>query len=139
MATGWTDKRPKSPHVTVWRWHMTMMGSILHRATGFGNYAGAALATAWLFMAASGPEAYDAFASLTGHPAGQAVLFLFSASVAYHLLSGLRHLVWDAGHGMRPRMASALSFWSVVLALVIVAGVWLAADRIPGISIGDYL
>ena len=34
-------ERPLSPHVQIWRWHVTMAGSILHRATGVGLYVGA--------------------------------------------------------------------------------------------------
>ena len=35
--------RPTSPHLTVWRWHATMLSSILHRMSGVALYAGADL------------------------------------------------------------------------------------------------
>ena len=47
--SSWTDKRPMSPHVQVWKWHLTMASSILHRVTGVGNYIGIVLVIAWLF------------------------------------------------------------------------------------------
>ena len=49
------DQRPLSPHVSVWRWHVTMATSILHRATGVGLYGGAVLLTIWLYAVADGP------------------------------------------------------------------------------------
>ena len=38
MAKGWTDERPMSPHMSVWKWHPTMLSSILHRASGVVLY-----------------------------------------------------------------------------------------------------
>ena len=54
--SSWTDKRPMSPHVSIWKWHMTMASSILHRVTGCAIYVGAFLIVAWLFAAAAGPD-----------------------------------------------------------------------------------
>ena len=51
--------RPLSPHIQIYRWTLTMMLSILHRATGLALYAGTALLAWWLLATASGPEAYS--------------------------------------------------------------------------------
>ena len=48
--------RPLSPHIQIYRWTLTMMLSILHRATGPALYAGTALLAWWLLAAASGPK-----------------------------------------------------------------------------------
>jgi hypothetical protein len=40
--------RPLSPHLQVWRWHVTMLASILNRMTGGALYAGALVVAAWL-------------------------------------------------------------------------------------------
>lgn len=132
---GWTDKRPMSPHVQVWKWHVTMLGSILHRVTGFGNYIGAMLLAGWLFAVASGPEEYGAFAGLVALPAGQVVLFLFTLSFCYHLLNGVRHLVLDAGEGYTPKTASFTATLVLILAILLAAAVWLLAGLVPGVSL----
>ena len=46
-----------SPHLQVWRWHVTMLTSILHRVTGVGIYLGALILAAWAISLAAGPEA----------------------------------------------------------------------------------
>ena len=33
MASKWTDRRPMAPHLQIWRWHASMLSSILHRAS----------------------------------------------------------------------------------------------------------
>jgi succinate dehydrogenase / fumarate reductase, cytochrome b subunit len=99
-----------SPHVTVWRWHVTMATSILHRASGVALYFAALVAAAWAVSLASGPEAYDAFMALMGSPLGKLVLFGLTAATFYHLANGIRHLVWDFGHGLDVKSANASSW-----------------------------
>ena len=55
---------PLSPHLQIWRWHITMAASILHRVTGVGLYLGALIAAAWAVSLAAGPETYVHFKGL---------------------------------------------------------------------------
>ncbi len=131
--TGWTDKRPMSPFVSVWRWHVTMLVSILHRATGCALYAGAIIVAGWLFAIVSGPDYYAGFEMLLGSIPGQILLFLFVLSFLFHALNGIRHLVWDAGKGFDPKVAS-FTAWGVIGLSVVLAGmVWWAAGLFPGL------
>src|SRR4051812_19237001 len=91
-------ERPLSPYLSVWRWHITMATSIIHRITGVGLYLAALVAAAWAISLASGPEAYASFKSILGSPFGKFVMFGFTVSFFYHLANGIRHLVWDLGH-----------------------------------------
>jgi succinate dehydrogenase / fumarate reductase cytochrome b subunit len=119
---------PMSPHLTVWRWHITMATSILHRATGVALYVGALIAAAWAISLANGPETYAQFKALLGSPLGKLVMFGLTASVFYHLANGIRHLVWDLGHGLDVKSANASSI--VVLAFTVAATLaswWIAA------------
>lgn len=132
--SGWTDKRPMSPHVSIWRWHITMLGSILHRATGVGNYVGAFVLVAWLFAATMGEESYDQFASIIASIPGQVVLFGFTLSVVYHLMNGLRHLVWDMGHGFQPKFASFTGTLVLLLAIIGAVTIWVVTGLVPGVD-----
>jgi succinate dehydrogenase / fumarate reductase cytochrome b subunit len=116
--------RPLSPHLQVWRWHVTMLGSILHRASGVALYVGAAVVVAWLTCLAAGPDCYACFVGIMGSPLGLLLWLGLSAAAFYHLFSGLRHLVWDLGAGLTPRTASAMATWSIVLAVVATAAYW---------------
>jgi len=53
-------ERPLSPQLQIYRPMLTMMMSIAHRITGFGNYFGMLL-LAWWFIAAGSPNAYARF------------------------------------------------------------------------------
>ena len=92
--------RPLSPHLQIYRWQITSVLSILHRAAGIALSAGAVLLVWWLVAAASGPEAYDGVEDFLGSWLGLLLLFGWTASLLYHLCNGVRHLVWDTGHAL---------------------------------------
>ncbi|WP_068874985.1 MULTISPECIES: succinate dehydrogenase, cytochrome b556 subunit [unclassified Phenylobacterium] len=104
--------RPMSPHLQVWRWHVTMLTSILHRVTGVGLYLGGLIAAAWAVSLAAGPEAYETFKAVLGSPLGKFVMFGMTLSAFYHLGNGIRHLVWDFGYGLDIKSANS-SAWAV--------------------------
>ncbi len=115
---------PLSPHLTIYRWPITMAASIVHRATGIALAGGTLFLTWWLIAAASGPDAYDNFVEFAAGTAGRIILFGFVGSLAFHLLNGLRHLAWDLGYGYGlniARLSAALVFG---LSLLIAIGVF---------------
>jgi succinate dehydrogenase / fumarate reductase cytochrome b subunit len=93
-------KRPLSPHLQIYRWPLSMMMSIMHRATGIALSVGLLLMVWWLVALASGPDAFDQVHSLAGSWFGLLVLFGLTIVWAFHLMSGIRHMIWDTGRGM---------------------------------------
>jgi succinate dehydrogenase / fumarate reductase cytochrome b subunit len=120
-------ERPLSPHVQVWRWHITMATSIAHRATGVALYVGALIAAAWAISLAQGPDAYATFKHLMGSPLGRLVMFGLTLSYFYHLANGIRHLVWDTGHGLDVKSANASAVLVFAFTAAATVAVWAIA------------
>ncbi len=120
--------RPLSPHISIYRWPITMVLSILHRATGIAMSVGLIVLVAWLFDAASGPEAYAVFQSAMGSLLGKLLLIGWSLAFFYHLSNGVRHLLWDTGRGMEKDQANRSSWVVLVGTLVLTALFWWAAS-----------
>ena len=118
------EDRPVSPFLTVWRWHITMAASILHRVTGVGLYGGAVLFAVWLMVIAAGPEAYAPVGMLLASPIGQIALYLLVASLAFHLANGIRHFVFDTGAGLRPTDADLTAWFAILFAFAAPIGLW---------------
>lgn len=120
------EGRPLSPHLTVYRWPITMTLSILHRLTGVGLSLGLLALVAWLLAAANGPAAYGSVGDFFGTLPGRILLAGWSLAFFYHLANGIRHLVWDAGFGFEKSQANA-SGWAVI-AITLVATIifWMA-------------
>lgn len=119
MPTSVKRQPPLSPFLTVYRWQYTMALSILHRITGCALSVGFLLFVYWLLAIASGPEAYERAQAVFGHPITRVALVVFSFAFFYHLLNGVRHLVWDSVHWLERREAR-LSGWVVFISSVIV-------------------
>ena len=119
--------RPLSPHLQVWRWHITMLGSILHRMTGIGLYVGAFIAAAWALALASGPEWYGRVMGWLAHPLGRLVLAGLTLAFFFHLANGVRHLVFDAGRGLNPKLADMTGLAVMVFAVLATVAVWWVA------------
>ncbi|HEX6860260.1 MAG TPA: succinate dehydrogenase, cytochrome b556 subunit [Caulobacteraceae bacterium] len=119
--------RPLSPFTTVWRWHLTMFTSIMHRVTGVGLYGGALIAAGWAIALASGPDAYAAYMGLLGSILGRIVLFGMTVALFYHLANGIRHLVWDFGHGLDIKSANFSGVVVIAFAVTASIGLWIVA------------
>lgn len=119
--------RPLSPHLQVWRWHVTMLTSILHRATGVGLYVGALVAAGWAVALASGPGPYGTYMALLGSPLGRLVMFGFTVAIFYHLANGVRHVIWDFGAGLSIKTANFTSVVVIAFSLVASVAVWVIA------------
>lgn len=117
--------RPLSPHLTIWRWGPGMLVSILHRITGTGlSVLGLAALTWWLWAIAAGPEAYQAFAGHAQRWYGLVVLVGLTWAFWQHLLSGIRHLVMDAGAGFELKVNKFFAVLTIFGALFLTALTW---------------
>ena len=117
-------ERPLSPHLSIYRWPITMTLSILHRATGVALSVGFVLLVFWLADAASGPDAYAVFTTAMGSMIGRLLLIGWSWAFFYHLSNGIRHLVWDTGRGLEKGQATASAWFVLVTSIVLTAGLW---------------
>lgn len=125
---GRVDARPMSPHLGIWRWHITMAGSIFHRATGVALYATALIAAWWAVALAMGPGPYGVFLAVAGSWLGRLAFFGIALSFFYHLANGVRHLVWDSGRGLAVKWANqsgiAAFAFAVAMTVVVFAVAW---------------
>ncbi|MFN7055417.1 succinate dehydrogenase, cytochrome b556 subunit [Hyphomonas sp.] len=123
--------RPLSPHLQVWRFHATMVASITHRLTGTALYFGTFLIAAWLIALATSPEAYAVIDGLIASIFGKIVLYLWAVAVLFHFANGIRHLLWDGpGIGFTPKLASQVSMFNFVFAIVGAAALMYAATSL---------
>ena len=129
-----TRERPLSPHLQVYRWQITMTMSILHRVTGLAITVGAFGLAWWLLAVAAGGDVYRTAAACLASPLGLLALAGFSLALVYHLLNGIRHLLWDIGWGYEIPEFYRSGYVVAVLTVVLTAAIWLAASA--GMSAG---
>jgi succinate dehydrogenase / fumarate reductase cytochrome b subunit len=96
--------RPISPFLFpptgTYRWQMTSTLSILHRASGVALGFGALLLTWWLLALLGEPDDFAAVQDFLGSIIGRLLLLGWTWALFFHFGNGIRHLVWDTGHGL---------------------------------------
>jgi len=121
-----TNKRPMSPYMLgpYYKFQITSVLSILNRLTGiFMSVVTAPLLLCWLIALASGEEAYAGLSAFLGSFLGMLIIAASVFSFSFHLMGGIRHLIWDAGWMLEIEQVR-LSGWlaivgSVVLTLIV--------------------
>ena len=118
MAEAKRVERPLSPHLQIYRWHIPMLTSIQTRITGHALVAGVLLGVWWLLAAATSEEYFAVADAVATSWFGDLVFTGSLWAVWYHYLAGLRHLYYDAGHGLDIPTAEKLG-WACLIGSVV--------------------
>jgi succinate dehydrogenase / fumarate reductase cytochrome b subunit len=122
-----TNNRPLSPHLQVYKLIPTMLASIVHRITGAALYFGTLLVVWWLVAAASGGAYYEWVQWAMGSIIGKLILIGYTWALMYHMLSGLRHFMWDLGYGFEKHFTTKLVKISLAVSICLTALIWVIA------------
>ncbi|MPV85940.1 succinate dehydrogenase, cytochrome b556 subunit [Ostreibacterium oceani] len=116
-----TDNRPTSPHLQVYRWRITMLSSILHRATGLYMCLGLVVLVLHLATIAMGGSSHFSASGFLMN----AFWFVWCLCIYFHLCNGLRYLGWDLGYGFSIKCAEKSALMALVGAVVLTVLTWL--------------
>ena len=119
-----TRERPLSPHLQVYRPQITSTMSILHRITGVSLALGGISLVWWLMAIALGGDAYEFASRQWASPLGMLFLFGFTLALVYHLLNGIRHLLWDSGWGYEIPKVYASGYAVFAVGFVLTGLIW---------------
>ena len=120
-----TSNRPLSPHLQIYKPQLTSVLSILHRGTGLVITAGSLVIAAWLWSMVLGESCYAAMQSFLTSIPGTILMVAWTWCMSYHMLNGVRHLVWDAGFGYEIPDAYRTGKAVVAGSFLVTLGVWL--------------
>jgi succinate dehydrogenase / fumarate reductase cytochrome b subunit len=113
----------------------TLATSIFNRLTGLALSCGLLLLVYWLMAVASGAQAFEQAARVLASLPAKLLYLALIVAFSYHLVAGIRHLVWDTGRGLERRQSRISAYVvvaaSVAIALLIACGAYLAGTRGP--------
>jgi len=121
------SKNPLSPHLQIYRWHISSLLSITHRISGVINLLGLILIFLWLLFLSTGESNYEVFLLSINSFFGKFILIGLTWSMSFHILSGIRHLAWDLGYGFEIKTANISGLIVIVSSLILTVIVWLFA------------
>ena len=121
------SKNPLSPHLQIYRWHISSLLSITHRISGIINLVALIFIFFWLLVLSFGANNYEIFLLIINSFFGKFILVGFTWSMSFHELSGIRHLAWDLGYGFEIKNANISGIAVIILSLVLTIIFWLLA------------
>jgi succinate dehydrogenase / fumarate reductase cytochrome b subunit len=119
------NQNPLSPHLQIYRWNISSLLSITHRISGVINLFSLILIFFWLLVLNLGEIYYELFLLMINSFLGKFILIGFTWSMSFHLLSGLRHLIWDFGYGFEIKTANISGIIVIISSLVLTVIFWL--------------
>ena len=121
------SNNPLSPHLQIYRWHISSLLSITHRISGVVNLLALILIFFWLLVLSLGENNYELFLILINSFFGKFILIGFTWSMIFHVLSGIRHLFWDLGYGFEIKTENISGIIVIISSLVLSVIFWLLA------------
>ena len=119
------NQNPLSPHLQIYRWHISSLLSITHRISGVVNLFSLILLFFWLVVLSLGENNYELFLLAINSFIGKFILIGFTWSMSFHILSGIRHLVWDIGYGFEIKTANISGIIVIISSLILTIIFWL--------------
>tara|TARA_B100001057_G_C22826622_1_gene941683 strand:- start:1077 stop:1460 length:384 start_codon:yes stop_codon:yes gene_type:complete len=93
------NKKPLSPHIQIYRWHISSLVSISHRITGIINIIAVTFICLWCSLLLFGDDNYDLINSFLNSFIGKFIIIGITWSFSFQILSEIRHLIMDLGYG----------------------------------------
>ena len=112
------NKNPISPHIQIYRWHISSLVSIGHRITGVINIFILTLIFLWLGSLLLGEENYEIIFNFFNSFLGKFFIITTIWSFTFHSLSELRHLFWDMGYGFDLKTANLTGSLVIIFSLI---------------------
>ena len=117
------NKPPLSPHIQIYKWHISSLVSISHRITGIINFIVITLICLMVSILVLGENYYEIINLFLSSIIGKFIVLGITWSFSFQALSEIRHLIMDLGYGFELQITKITGllviFGSVVLTILI--------------------
>tara|TARA_Y100000590_G_scaffold128634_1_gene147068 strand:- start:3624 stop:4007 length:384 start_codon:yes stop_codon:yes gene_type:complete len=93
------NKKPLSPHIQIYTWHISSLVSISHRISGVINIIALSIICLWATSLLFGINFYVLIENFFNSFVGKFFIIGIIWSFNFQILSEIRHFVWDLGYG----------------------------------------
>ncbi|MFL2901837.1 MAG: succinate dehydrogenase, cytochrome b556 subunit [Candidatus Pelagibacter sp.] len=116
------NKSPLSPHIQIYKWHISSLVSISNRITGIINIIVITLICLWASLLLLGESRYETINLLLDSSIGKFLILGITWSFSFQILSEIRHLIMDLGYGFELKTTKITGliviFGSIILTVI---------------------
>ena len=113
------NNNPLSPHIQIYRWHISSLVSISHRITGIINILAITVICFWIFFLLLGESNYEFIKLFLQSIFGKFIILSLTWSFSFQILSEISHLIMDLGYGFELQ-ANKISGLFVIFGSIII-------------------
>ena len=113
------NKRPLSPHIQIYRWHVSSLVSISHRITGIINIIAITLICLWVSLTFISENNHEMINLFLSSKIGKFIILGLTWSFSFQILSEIRHLIMDLGYGFELKTSKITGLIVIIGSLIL--------------------
>ena len=115
------EKNPLTPHLQIYKWHISSLLSITHRIVGVINFFVLILICLWIFSFNIDENIFNIGVSLLTSNFGKFLIILMCWSFSFFILNEIRHLAWDFGFGFDLKISRLTGVLTILFSFLFAA------------------
>ena len=124
------NKQPLSPHIQIYRWHISSLVSISHRITGIINIIVITLICLWVSLLLLGETKYETINLLLNSQIGKFIILAITWSFSFQILSEIRHLIMDLGYGFELKTTKITGLMVIIGSIILTIAFYLIGKNL---------
>ena len=123
------NNNPLSPHLQIYKWHISSLLSITHRVVGVINFFALMVICFWAISLFFGENFYRSFEIVLNTFFGKFLIISLCWTFSFQILNEIRHLVWDAGFGFDLKVAKISGVITLIGSFILTILFYLAGRK----------
>ncbi len=119
------NKKPLSPHIQIYRWHISSLVSISHRITGIINIIAISFICLWSSLLILGESNYYMINFFLSSIFGKFITLGIVWSFSFQILSEIRHLIMDMGYGFELQTTKFTGLLVIIGSFILTVAIYL--------------
>ena len=113
------NNNPLSPHLQIYKWHISSLLSITNRVVGVINFFALIIICFWAISLFFGENFYRSFEIVLNTFFGKFLIISLCWTFSFQILNEIRHLVWDTGFGFDLKVAKISGVIALIGSLIL--------------------
>ena len=124
------NNNPLSPHIQIYRWHISSLVSISHRITGIINIVSITAICFWVASLLLGETNYEFTKIFLNSIFGKFIILSLTWSFSFQILSEIRHLIMDLGYGFELKTTKVTGIIVIIGSFILAVLIYLLGKQL---------
>ena len=123
------SNNPLSPHLQIYKWHISSLLSISHRIVGVLNFLAIIMICLWFIFLSFDSSNFEVTKDFLNSIYGKFLTVSLIWSFSFHILNEIRHLFWDMGYGFDLKISKITGLFVIIGSFILCAAIYLIGKK----------